>query len=184
MIRNTRSPSVSHEMALWLLLMRTARVIGRARERELLGGTVSAQGFAILLTILRQGPRATPASISRETILEPNTISQQLTRMERDGLVNRVKDLERKNLVRIEVTEKGYQGFVRATGRPITKTIMSVLSKEEHQTLWSILAKLRSKALSELGAKRTAVYPAAGAPRIDGKARASTGQNAFRGGEL
>ena len=161
MNRNRIRPSVSRELALWLLLMRTARVIGRARERELLDGTVSAQGFAILLTILRQGSRATPASISRETVLEPNTISQQLTRMEKDGLVSRVRDLERRNQVRIEVTEKGYQGFLEAAKRPITKTIMSVLNNEEQQMLWGILAKLRSKTLDELGANSKTVYPPA-----------------------
>jgi DNA-binding MarR family transcriptional regulator len=169
-VRERRQPSVSRELALWLLLMRTARVIARARERELIDGSVSAQGFAVLLTILRQGPRATPASISRETILERNTISQQLTRMEKDGLVNRVKDLERKNQVRIEVTEKGYRGFLQAGRRPITGTIMSVLSKEEHEALWEILAKLRSEALAELGVSAKAAYPPARLPGIEGKA--------------
>jgi DNA-binding MarR family transcriptional regulator len=168
---NRRQPSVSREMALWLLLMRTARVIGRARERELIDGSVSAQGFAVLLTILRQGPRATPASISRETVLERNTISQQLTRMEKDGLVNRVKDLERKNQVRIEITEKGYQGFLQAARRPITRTIMSVLSAEEHRLLWEVLAKLRSKALAELGSSAKAVYPPARLSKTEGRVR-------------
>ena len=154
-------PSVDIETALWLLLMRTSRVIGRARERELLGGSVSAQGFAILLTILRQGVKATPAAISRETVLEPNTISQQLTRMEKDGLITRVKDLERRNQVRVQITEKGYYGFFKAAKRPITKKIMSVLSTEEKEFLWGVLARLRQKALAELHAKTTGVYPPA-----------------------
>jgi MarR family transcriptional regulator for hemolysin len=152
-------PSVGREMGLWLLLMRTSRAIARARERELLGGDVSAQGFAIILTILRQGTSATPASISRETVLERNTISQQLTRMEKDGLVVRVKDLEKRNQVRIEVTEKGYQGFLQANRRPMTGAIMSVLNGQEHKELWRILAKLRGKALVEMGANGRTVYP-------------------------
>ncbi len=149
----------TREMALWLLLMRTTRVIGRARERELLGSPVSAQGFAVLLTILRQGANATPASISRETVLEPNTISQQLTRMEKDGLITRVKDLERRNRVRIQVTEKGYRGFIDAARRPMTRRIMSVLGEEEKDVLWRTLAKLRGKALSVLHVKNAEAYP-------------------------
>jgi len=81
--------------------------------------------------------------------------------MEKDGLVSRVRDLERRNQVRIEVTEKGYQGFLEAAKRPITKTIMSVLNNEEQQMLWGILAKLRSKTLDELGANSKTVYPPA-----------------------
>ncbi len=150
---------VDTELALWLLLMRTSRAISKARERELLGDGITAPGFAILLTIMRQGANATPATIARETILEPNSVSQQLTRMERDNLVERVRDLERKNQVRIQITRKGYQAYAKASKRPLTKKIMSVLTADEKQLLWGVLAKLRRKTLKELRASTSSLFP-------------------------
>ena len=47
------------------------------------------------------GYRVTPAEISRRLLRESHSISQILNRMENKGLVRWVKDLERKNLVRL-----------------------------------------------------------------------------------
>jgi len=147
------------EYGLWLLLMRTYRALAKTRERELLRFGISVETGAILLTVFRQGELATPANIARELILEPHSVSQQLTRMEEKGLITKVKDLERKNQVRIQLTEEGYRNYLRSIRRSLTGNVMSVLSPGEQRLMWELLSRLRERALRKLGMEKTTVYP-------------------------
>ena len=45
--------------------------------------------------------RVTPKMIANELYLEPHTVSEMLRRMEKQGLISRKKDLEKKNLIRV-----------------------------------------------------------------------------------
>ena len=70
--------------------------------------------------------------------------------MEKDGLVERVKDLDRKNLVRISITEKGHQAYRESTRREPIHRILLSLSEDERRQLKSLLLKLRDTALEEI----------------------------------
>jgi len=74
--------------------------------------------------------------------------------MEKEGLIRKVKDLDRKNLIRVVVTEKGQRAYEQSTKREVIHRIMSSLSEEERQQLSSCLQKLRSKALAEFDMER------------------------------
>jgi DNA-binding MarR family transcriptional regulator len=65
--------------------------------------------------------------------------------------VKRAKDMERKNLVRVTITEKGQQAYKQALKRKSVQKIMSSLSEAERQKLKSLLETLRNKGLKELG---------------------------------
>ncbi len=74
--------------------------------------------------------------------------------MEKAGLVRRVSDLDKKNLVRIELADKGRDIYERSlTEEPVNK-IMASLSNEEHEQLRVLLRKLWDKAVKELGMKK------------------------------
>ena len=105
--------SVSIDFLLWQLLHRSFGVAIKVRQKELDRYNVTIRQSAVLRVIIRIGERATPAEIARQLFLEGNSISEQLNRMEADGLVMRVKDLNRKNLVRIEVTQKGHRLYLK-----------------------------------------------------------------------
>ena len=74
-----------------------------------------------------------------------------LSRMEKQGLVKKVKDLDRKNLVRVCLTDKGRQVYHEAVKRETIVKILSCLSETEGQQLASSLKRLRDKALKDLG---------------------------------
>ena len=74
--------------------------------------------------------------------------------MEKEGLVKKVNDLDRKNLVRVELTVRGQKVYNHAFKRAVIHRIMSSLSEEEGQQLSSCLEKLRSSTFSELGLKK------------------------------
>ena len=73
------------------------------------------------------GNKATPAALSRHIIRQPHTVSALVDRMARRGLVKKVKDLDRKNLVRVVMTEKGKKTYELSTKRGPIHRIMSYL---------------------------------------------------------
>ena len=58
--------------------------------------------------------------------------------------------MERKNLVRVSMTEKGKQAYEQSTKRKSIHKVMSVLSEQERQQLLASLEKLRNRALKEI----------------------------------
>lgn len=145
--------------ALWQAFTRTHHVISKVRQKELRQHGMTVEEAAVLFTVLRLKGHATPAAISRQLFWELHSVSEQLTRMEAKGLVRKVRDLGRRNLIRAEVTEKGVEVYRESSRRRSAREILSVLTKEEQQQLWALLAKLRTKALDELGGRGSDPFP-------------------------
>jgi len=135
---------------LWLLLIITRRLMYKARQRELNQYGITPPQAGILHVIENIGNKVTPAEISRQTLREPHTVSVLIDSMSKKGLVKKVKDLNKKNLVRVAITEKGKQAYYQSTKRDSVHEIMSSLSEEERQQLNRCLNKLQDKALQVL----------------------------------
>ncbi len=148
------------KLAFWYMLRRTYLTILRARQRELSRYGMSAEAAGVLHAIVRLQKEATPTSIAEQLSLERNSVSEQLKRMEKDGLIERVKDLDRKNRVRVSLTVKGHQAYLRSSRNRSTLRIVSALSLEEQRQAWLLLARLQTKAISQTGVKRPKPYPA------------------------
>ncbi len=144
---------------LWWLLVSLRRAGYKARAKELFKYGITPEEAAVLFVIKTHGYRTTPAEISRWLLRESHTVSSLLIRMEKKGLVKKVKDLERKNMVRVAITEKGQQVYDQADKRESVKKIMSVLSEEEYLQFKAYLVKLRNKAFEELRLERTPPFP-------------------------
>lgn len=78
-----------------------------------------------------------------------------MSRMEKQGLVTKANDLHRKNVVRVFLTDKGWQLYHQATKRESIHMVMSCLSDEEGRQLVSSLKKLRNKAIEEFEIKES-----------------------------
>ena len=138
------------ERQLQVLLFQARDAIFRAREQELSQYGISNAQAAVLFIIQKIGYRATPAEISRWLFRQAHGVSTLLDRMEKVGLVEKVKDLDRKNLVRISITEKGHQAYRESTRQEPIHRILSSLSEEERRQLKSLLLKVRDTALEEI----------------------------------
>jgi DNA-binding MarR family transcriptional regulator len=135
---------------LWVLLHQTTDAVIKARQKELDQFDISFIEVGVLVVIQAIGEKATPSEISRRILREPHTVSALLNRMEKRGLVRKTQDLDRKNLVRVSITEKGRQAYDKSTRRKSIRKIISSLSEEERQQLRSCLEKLRSEAFKGL----------------------------------
>ena len=135
---------------LWLLLRRASYAALKARAKELHQYGISSANGGVLFIVHKLGQQATPAEISRQIFREPHSVSGLLKRMEKDGLIRRIKDLNKKNMIRIEMTEKGREIYKQVSKRETVHRIISALSEEERQQLSRCLTKIREKALEEL----------------------------------
>lgn len=139
--------------ALWLVLILTNKVIHRARQEELKKINLTVSKAGVLYYAVKLGDRATPTEISRCLFKKPHGISTLVSQMEKEGLVNKVNDLNRKNLVRVGVTEKGRKAYNQASKREVIHNIVSSLSEEESRQLSTYLKKLRLAAVKQLALK-------------------------------
>jgi MarR family transcriptional regulator, organic hydroperoxide resistance regulator len=146
------------EGQLWTLLNRTHHAMWRAREKELAGMDISMIQSGVLFVVSNIDEPVTPAMLSRYLYREPHTISGLLSRMEKQGLVKRVRDLKRKNQVRVELTQKGKKAYEQQSKAGVVNKIVTNLSPEERANLSVYLEKLRTSALTELRAQSPLPY--------------------------
>ena len=92
------------------------------------------------------GENANLTELAERTDRSINTLSIQLTRMENDGLVKKIREIPKSNKLRFELTEKGVDACKEVKKIKSLKVIMSALSEEERQQLISLLEKIIDKA--------------------------------------
>lgn len=144
---------------LWRLCHQTYDAMVRARANELRQFGISPVQATVLLILKAAKAPVTPADISRWLFRETHSVSELVNRMERKGLVRKVRDLERKNLVRVAMTEKGEEAYQRSREMKVIHTILSGLSPEERNSMVQHLEKLRHKAVTELGMDYKLPFP-------------------------
>ena len=150
-----KSPSVRHYFDLWVLLSRTRDAVFKARQKELNQWNISIVQAAVLSSLYDADEKATPAKISRWIFREPQSVSEVLGRMESRGLLRKIKDLDKKNRVRVVLTEQGREMYhSKSSNAESIWNIMSCLSDEERQQMSSYLRKIQDAALKELGMNR------------------------------
>jgi len=155
----TAFPSVNRDFKLWVLLHQVRDAVHKASDKELRRLGLSPMEAALIFAVNAIGDRATPAEISRWLFRESHSVSGLLDRMEKKGLVRRSKDLEKRNLVRISLTEKAKQFYNTYAEMKVVESVLSVLSDEERQQLAKTLEELRDRALEVLGVEKEPPFP-------------------------
>lgn len=151
--------AIDRDYELWVLLHQACDAMIRARENALRPVGISRMQAAVLFIVKAVKVPATPAEISRWLFREPHTVSGLLHRMEKRGLVRKVNDLERKNLIRVEITEKGEEAYRRSRELKVIRKTLSRLSPKERDNLRAYVKTLRDDALGELGLRHQLPFP-------------------------
>jgi len=147
-------PNVSNSnqyYELWVLLQQASDAMFEARENELREYGITAMQAAVLYIVKAIGDEATPAQVSRWILRKPHSVSGILQRMEKAGLVKKTKDLTRRNLIRVTMTDKGRQALSQSMKRKSFQRILSSLSEDERQQMRAQLRTVRNKGLKEIG---------------------------------
>lgn len=159
-----KNARISQDFELFVLLTQVGNAALKLRERELRQSHLSVAQAGILRLVRAIQDKATPAEISRWTMREDHSVSGILDRMEKEGLVKRVADPNRKKGVRVALMGKGEQAYLEASKLRGTMTsIFTGLSDEERKQLRSALIKVREEALKELKVKYRPPLPSAAA---------------------
>jgi len=128
----------------WRLLDSARSVIGRLRNLELAKIGLSPEQSSILQMIQTRGGKSTLKQLSISGIRLHHSVSTLVNRMQKQGLVNKIKYPKQKEF-EIVITEMGRMMYDKITMAPID-TIFSFLSSEEMQRLSQYLKTIFSTA--------------------------------------
>jgi len=138
----------------WLLLTRARQLIYRARELELLRYHLTPEQALFLAIVYNNNNKLTPSKIARLVDRRHHSVSSLLIRMEQKGLVKRNPDTSIKNLIRVELTDKGEKAYLLSSKRGPIHRILKVLDYQEKELTRLVLLKLTRAAEEELGLTR------------------------------
>jgi DNA-binding MarR family transcriptional regulator len=135
---------------LWVLLRQVGHLMTELRRADLLVYGMSPAQAATLRSMAYLGKKATPAEISRWLMRKPHTVTHLLNHMEELGQIKKVKDLKRKNQIRITLTKKGEHDYDIIKNVEYPHPILGFLNDQEKETLELCLNKIRTRLLEEL----------------------------------
>ncbi|AQX73844.1 MULTISPECIES: MarR family winged helix-turn-helix transcriptional regulator [Dehalococcoides] len=146
----TRTPRLN-TFEIWGIIMQARAVAYNVRRKELTEQDLTPEQAGIL-NILHKGKTKiiTPAKIAKEYLREPHTISVILKRMEDKGLIALTKNLARRNMIRVTLTEKGENARTDAFRLDRTSKLFENLSDDEIKTLYSLLTKVMNNSIEAL----------------------------------
>ncbi|HEY95976.1 MAG TPA: MarR family transcriptional regulator [Dehalococcoidia bacterium] len=137
---------------LWVLLYQSRDHVMRVRENELQNfgiSTVEAGTLYVIKAIGRTEGKVTPAKIAKGMIRQHHTVTALLKRMEKKGLITRIKDPDNKGALIIELTEKGEIARQQSKNRDSLHRVMSVFSEDEKDQFEEYLFRLRDNAIRQ-----------------------------------
>ncbi len=130
----------------WILIGKAREDMLKARQKELAPYEISPRQAYVCDILFHLGRKSTIAEVAKHVDREVNTLSQQLNRMEKDGLVKRYQEKAKSTLLTFELTEKGLAAYQNSLKRAAIKKIMSVLSEQELRQLIATMEQIISAA--------------------------------------
>jgi DNA-binding MarR family transcriptional regulator len=129
-----------------ILLSRARDLMLDIRQTELVPYQLSPRQAYILDILYNLGHKATLTQLAKYNEREANTISVQMSKMVKEGLVHKVRETTKSTLLRFELTEKGLEAYSYSKKQTSEKVIMGVLSEAERQQFIATLKKIIAKA--------------------------------------
>jgi DNA-binding MarR family transcriptional regulator len=109
-------------------VMRIARLLEKHRESILASYGLTVWSFDMLATLRRQGPpyQLKPTDLYDLLMLSSGAMTNRIDRLEKEGLVARLRDPDDRRSVSVQLTPKGLE---------LTDMVMPVLFERENQFL-------------------------------------------------
>ena len=129
------------------ILGRARFFVTRARQYELAPYHISPrQAYILFLLYNRPDHNIALRELAWQTDRKINTLSVNMTKMEKEGFVHKIRNTPGSNNISYILTEKGQNTYLNCKREESVKAIMSVLTSEEHQQLITMLEKITQEA--------------------------------------
>jgi MarR family transcriptional regulator, 2-MHQ and catechol-resistance regulon repressor len=141
---------------VWVLLHYTHDMIMKNEEDMFrLQAGVSYQHFMVLMAMESVGRPVKEAVLVRLLQRNPNTVSMITDRMEKIGLVKKIRSRTDRRLVEVEMTQTGKDNFKKAfkVGNDLVRQLLPDFSDNELKQFVQLLDKVSSNAAHGLGLK-------------------------------
>ena len=142
--------ALSEEYEFWILMTQVVEGLMKVNENELRPLGISPIQLGVMYVVSTAREPLTGSEIARRLVRRPQSVHQVLVRMEKLGMIRRIRNSEGKREVPIELTEKGEELFVEAGKIHIVPEIMGQLSPQEREQVRTILEKLRTATYERL----------------------------------
>jgi MarR family transcriptional regulator for hemolysin len=146
-----------------LEVMVTAKALNRAFNAALAeaGGT---QPIWLILLSLKQQPRRSQLDLARAIGIGNPTLTRHLDRLEKSGLIIRLRDPDDRRNSHVQLTDAGDAMFhrLRSTATTFDSRLRSGFSEDDLHQLRELLARLIDNARDVAGSGRTATRDRSG----------------------
>jgi len=139
-------------LTTWLMIHRADALLKICEDKLFGEYKLSAERYAVLVTIRYFGGSAKPSEVARWLQRSPNSVSMIADRMAKAGLIKRARDKSDRRIVHLTISDKGKDALKPATlaGWEFIQEILSPLSYEDRRTLISLLKMINYKTLEYL----------------------------------
>jgi len=139
-------------MKAWLLIHQSHNLLNRSENAIFAKMGLTNRKHSVLLAIKNLPDPVTVTDVARWLDRNPNGISMIIDRMEKDGLVERVRDMPDRRAVRLMITRRGEESFKEANvlNWQLFQEVFSRIPEEDLLKLSNILTKVRSQTLDYL----------------------------------
>ncbi|MGD9116280.1 MAG: MarR family transcriptional regulator [Dehalococcoidia bacterium] len=139
-------------LSTWLLIHQTYNLVLKCEDAVFAKEGLTTEHHAVLMAIKLIGSQAIVTDVARFLDRSPNTISLIADRMEKRGLIKKMRDLRDRRLVRLVITSEGNKVFEGANiaSWELMRQILSPLSEKEQLVLSDLLETVRQKAFGYL----------------------------------
>jgi MarR family 2-MHQ and catechol resistance regulon transcriptional repressor len=136
---------------VWLVLWKAYRSLWRHAVRSINPRLMKHNEFTVLEALLHKGPQLV-SELGRRAELTSGSITSAVDRLEKQGLVRRVSDVEDRRARMIHLTPKGKARVTKAFGSHAAamERAAAGLTRAERATLIKLLKKLGLAASSQL----------------------------------
>jgi DNA-binding MarR family transcriptional regulator len=156
-IKTDANPLNDNDFKLWALLDHTRFIIFRSREIELAKVNLTPEQARILYILCFRGGSTTINELMTVTQRQHHSISTLISRMVKQGLVNKTIIPNAKGKYDVTITEKGREIYARINIESIRETF-ACLTDEKKLELESRLKELHDSAYAALRKNMNAKY--------------------------
>jgi DNA-binding MarR family transcriptional regulator len=147
------------EYDTWILLSRVYHMIAKLRRLELAKYNIQPVQAYILFILNALGGETSPTELSKYAYEHKSAISDILIRMEKQGLITKIKKVIGNGRVKVKLTKKGEQALRLSSEREFLRKVMTGLTPEKTAQLESCLELMHENALSQLDNQEKKILP-------------------------